>query len=398
MNKRMIAIVLCIIFLLFIFTGCEQQPTKKTGKTKTTIKRPLANITNASAERDINALLNTTNAVIPPELEEEELPVETQTDTTGMSTQCVAVIRQFEQDIDAARNASQQFDLDLAAKTDAYVRAQEDYENALVTRNPSRLNSANATLRGAQAAWETAKDQAKNGREEVKQLKLALVKARDDCDPNYIPPYTNTTTSPAQNQTTQSACVMDAMRRIEEEYNTIKEIINVNEDDLEELRDELDELQDDLETAEETNDTARTQDIQEDIDAKESEINTLRQQINEKNAQLDEKRVALNEEREKCNLPLIGGSSSQSNQAEDICDQYTDNDVEEDLEEERQELAEVQDELEELEDQKDTAEAAGNSGEIRRLDDEIEEREDEISEKEERVADLQEILDELGDC
>lgn len=393
MNKRMIAIVLCVIFLLFLLSGCEQQPAKKMGKNKALVKRPLANITNASAQQDIQALLNATSAVVPPEPEEETI-----TDTSGMSGQCAVVIRQFEQDIDVARNASRNFDLDLVAKTEAYVRAQEDYENVLVTRNPSRMNRANATLGNAQAAWDAAKDHAQEGREEVKQLKLALVKARDDCDPNYVPPYTNATTTPSSNETALSACAMDAMRRIEDEYNSMREDIRADEDDLEELRDELDELQDDLEAAEEANDATRIQDIQEDIDAKEGEINTLRQQINPKNAQLDEKRNDLNEEREKCNLPTIGGSSRQSNATTDICAQYDKDDVEEDLEEERQELAELQDELEELEDQKEAAEASGNSGEITRLDDEIEEREDEIGEKEERIEDLQDTLDELSDC
>jgi exonuclease SbcC len=382
MRTRTKLLIIGILALLLLFAAGCQQPKPKHLKAKTTAK---AVNDSADAEADVREMINASLPLI------EEEPVE-EVDTSGMSATCVLVIRQMELEIEQARNASRDLDHALAAKTDAYVQAQLDYENAAKASNPSRTATANATLKRARSEWEDAKDEANDGREEVRLLKLALVKAKDDCDPAYVPPAVNNTPPPPR---TPSQCDNTKLDDLREDYDGVLADIDAKRDELQELRDELDELEEDLEDAEDANDTAEAQSIQEDIDDKEEEIDDKDQEIDDLEEELEDKRDAYNDERERCGLSVIGGASTNST---DICDEYEEDEVQEDIDELRDEIQELEDEIDDLETQKDAAEAAGDSGEVERLEDEIQEREDEIDEKEEEIDDLEEILQDLEDC
>ncbi|MBI4150409.1 hypothetical protein HY488_03325 [Candidatus Woesearchaeota archaeon] len=380
-NTKLV-IILSIAILLVLAVGCEQ-PKKK-------VKKPLkklSNLTNHSAATDIQALLNVTQEA------EEEASV----NTTGMTDQCSIVLNQLEFDIAEARNASKVLDQELAAKTNAFVSAQEDYEQALAARNPSQINIANATLRRVQAEWEAAKDKANDGRDDVRRLKLSLVKAKDDCDPNYVPPIANATLPQTPESTPQSQCDRNEMDTIAMEYNRLKARLDGKEEDINALRDQKDELEEQLETAQEANNTAEIGNVQDDINEKDEQIAELQEEIDQLNAELDDKRDELNQERLQCGLASL--SASQDNNEEDeICERYDEEGVQEDLDEANQELEDLREELEQAEDERDAAEDAGDDDRVDELEDDIDDIQDDINEKENEIEELEHRLDVLQNC
>lgn len=195
-------------------------------------------------------------------------------------------IKEIEIEIDAARNASKELDIALSNKTNAYVKAQEEQENAEATGNQARISSANAVLQRTQGEWEVAKDASKDGRDEVKRLKLVLVKAKDDCDPTYVPPYAaNPPTAIVSSSSNQTATGEDVCAAYNE--TQVSKELAAAKKKLQELQDELNALEDEKEAAEKAGNNYKVQDVEKEIRATEKSISSKQSTIRQLEARLD---------------------------------------------------------------------------------------------------------------
>lgn len=303
-NKKLAFIFVISVLALLLFSGgCSEFKQKlrekkalkeaKQAKAKvaTTSGATASDLFNASAEKDIKKLLNRTKEEENDATKEEN---ET-TDTDSLSplpsaspkeSACMLAIKEIEIEIDAARNASKELDIALSNKTNAYVKAQEEQENAEATGNQARISSANAVLQRTQGEWEVAKDASKDGRDEVKRLKLVLVKAKDDCDPTYVPPYAaNPPTAIVSSSSNQTATGEDVCAAYNE--TQVSKELAAAKKKLQELQDELNALEDEKEAAEKAGNNYKVQDVEKEIRATEKSISSKQSTIRQLEARLD---------------------------------------------------------------------------------------------------------------
>jgi len=286
-------IFLFIVFiaLLLLLAACERPPAKgELNKTK--VKKVHKKALNASVS---NLSRPTTNATSG-----ETGPVRTEAEPST----CSVIMADIELEIDAARNASSLRDKVLYNATNEYVIAQEDLDNAQKTSNPARTLSAQARLQRSQALWEDARTSAQRARDEVKRLKLVLVKARDDCDPDYVPPYVNASVD-EQAAVPQSNCSRPVLRTLQNAYDGLQANITDAEEELQRLQDSKDRLTADLDAANAAGNNAEASAIQNLIDEKNNAIRDLQRHLDEMRTHVVERRDNVNPVRLECGFDAI---------------------------------------------------------------------------------------------
>lgn len=286
-------IFLFIVFLallLLLAAACERPAKGELNKTKA--KKTHKKALNASASNLSRPTADAASGEAPPPATEAEPPT------------CSVIMVDIEVEIDAARNASSLHDKILYNATNEYVIAQEDLENARKTSNPARTASAQARLQRSQALWEDARADAQRARDEVKRLKLVLVKARDDCDPDYVPPYVNASVD-EQGAVPQSNCSRPVLRTLQNAYDGLQANITDAEEELQRQQDGKDRLTADLDAANAAGNNAEASAIQSLIDEKNNAIRDLQRHLDEMRSHVAERRDILNPVRLDCGFDAI---------------------------------------------------------------------------------------------
>ncbi len=286
-------IFLFIVFiaLLLLLAACDR-PSAKGELNKTKVKKAHKKAVNASVQ---NRSVSTANATSGDSVSSR---------TEAEPSTCSVIMADIGLEIDAARNASSLRDKVLYNATNEYVIAQEDLDNAQKTSNPARTSSAQARLQRSQALWEDARASAQRARDEVKRLKLVLVKARDDCDPDYVPPYTNATID-EQAAVPQSNCSRPVLRTLQNAYDGLQANITDAEEELQRLQDGKDRLTVDLDAANAAGNNAQASSIQSLIDEKNNAIRDLQRHLDEMHSHVAERRDNLNPVRLDCGFDAI---------------------------------------------------------------------------------------------
>ncbi len=164
----------------------------------------------------------------------------------------------------------------------------------------SNNSETQARYSRAQAAYDQMDERAKESRERVKGLKLAIQFARDRCSEpirDVITPEEAPSPDPVGQEEVPCANVDAVLDDLEGER---QDLFDLEQDRLDELEERY-ELDDDLDAAEASGDG--TADIQSDIDEKDEEISGLADEIADLRDDIDELRRNLRQKKDACTLP-----------------------------------------------------------------------------------------------